>query len=227
MYIPSLYAENDLIKLFDFMEVNSFALMVTHHEARCQATHIPFLVDRTVGPNGALLGHLAKANPQWRQFPTEALVVFSGPHAYISPSWYEAKDVVPTWNYLAVHAYGTVEIVEDNAELARILKDTIATYENARRQPWSMDFATPYADKMMKGIVGFRIVLSRLEGKWKLSQNHPQERQERVIMALHREPGESAKAIASLMKQRLGNTNHENTKDENTKTAADLIEPQT
>jgi len=203
MYIPTLYAENNPAKLFDFMEANSFALMVTHQGGRCLASHIPFLVDRTTGPHGTLLGHLARANPQWRELPCEALVVFSGPHAYISPSWYEAKDVVPTWNYVAVHAYGTVELVEDNIDLTRILKDTIATYENTRRQPWSMDFATAYADKMMKGIVGFRIVLSRLEGKWKLSQNHPQERRELVVNALQQEPGENAQAIASLMKKSL------------------------
>jgi transcriptional regulator len=203
MYVPLLYAENDPTKLFDFMEANSFALMITCQEGCIQATHIPFLVERTAGPSGALLGHLARANPQWRDLAGEALVVFSGPHAYISPSWYEAKDVVPTWNYVVVHAYGTVELLEDNGELTRILKDTIATYENTHPQPWSMDFATPYAEKMMKGIVGFRIVLSRLEGKWKLNQNHPQERRELVVKALQLEPEENAQAIASLMKQGL------------------------
>jgi transcriptional regulator len=227
MYVPSVFAENDLAKLFDFMESNSFALLTTHQDGRSVASHLPFLVDRSAGPNGSLLGHLARANPQWRHFPTEALVVFAGPHAYISPSWYEAKDVVPTWNYVAIHAYGTVEIVEDHAELARILKATIAIYEQSRATPWTMDFTTAYAAKMMKGIVGFRIALFRLEGKWKLNQNHPPDRRERVMMALHQEPGENAQAIASLMKQSLENMNHERTKDENTKMTTDSAEPQT
>jgi len=201
MYVPSIYSETDRTKLFDFMEANSFAVMITHHESHCQATHIPFLVDRTAGPQGALLGHMARANPQWRELGGEALVVFSGPHAYVSPSWYEARDVVPTWNYVAVHAYGAIKIVEDHAELTRILNATIATYESSRAKPWSMDFASPYADKMMKGVVGFRISVSGLEGKWKLSQNHSLERRERVVKALEREGGEHARAIASLMKQ--------------------------
>src|SRR3954469_15609634 len=117
MYIPAAFAERDLTKLHDFIEQHSFGLLVSQVDGLPFASHLPFLLDRTAGPHGTLIGHMARANPQWRTLAGQmALVVFSGPHAYVSPTWYEAANTVPTWNYAAVHATGRAEVVEGRDE---------------------------------------------------------------------------------------------------------------
>jgi transcriptional regulator len=140
MYIPAAFAETDLAKLDDFIELNSFGLLVSQVEGLPFATHLPFLLERTTGPHGTLLGHMARANPQWREAGGQTgLAIFSGPHAYISPTWYEAEQVVPTWNYTAVHAYGRLQIVEDEGALLEIVERSVRVYENAMPRPWSFD----------------------------------------------------------------------------------------
>jgi transcriptional regulator len=130
MYIPAAFAERDLTRLHDFIERHSFGLLVSQVDALPFASHLPFLLDRTAGPHGALVGHMARANPQWREADGQTvLAIFSGPHAYISPTWYEAEQVVPTWNYTAVHAYGRVQIIEDESALLEIVQETIRLYE--------------------------------------------------------------------------------------------------
>src|SRR2546421_8219004 len=122
MYIPAAFAEPDLTKLHEFVEQNSFSLLVSMVDGLPFATHLPFLLERTAGRQGTLVGHVARANPQWRELAGQtALAIFSGPHAYISPTWYEAQRVVPTWNYTAVHASGRVEIIEDEGALFDIV----------------------------------------------------------------------------------------------------------
>jgi transcriptional regulator len=144
---------------------------------------------------------LARANPQWRHADGQrVLAVFSGPHAYVSPSWYEADEVVPTWNYVAVHAVGVLRAIHDRDDLLRIAQDSVAFFENGRPQPWTFDASTGYADRMLKGIVGFRIEIQTLEGKWKLSQNHPPERRTKVRKALRERGGEDAD-VARLMEE--------------------------
>src|SRR5262249_43344267 len=114
MYIPTSFVETDATKLFDFIQQHSFGLLVSASEGEPFATHLPFLVDRSSGTHGCVLSHMAKANPQWRQAAGKTvLVVFTGPHSYVSPTWYEADDVVPTWNYSAVHVYGTFHAFHD------------------------------------------------------------------------------------------------------------------
>src|SRR3981189_1385300 len=137
------------------------------------ATHLPFLLDAGRGPYGTLMAHMARANLQWKTFngEQEALVIFQGPHAYISPSWYEVELSVPTWNYAAVHAYGILEIIEDNAVLYDLLKALIQTHEARFERPWDFQLPDDYLQKMMRGIVGFEIQITRLEGKFKMSQN--------------------------------------------------------
>jgi transcriptional regulator len=185
MYIPPVFAQKDLATLHDFIDQHSFGLLVSTTEGGPVASHLPFLLDRSVGPSGGLLGHMAAANAQWRHAEgSNVLVVFSGPHAYVSPSWYEAENVVPTWNYLAVHVYGTFEVVREPAALASVLAQSVAKYEGPRERPWQFDASGEYARKMMKQIVGFRIEVRQLEGKWKLSQNQPAERRARVREAL-------------------------------------------
>jgi transcriptional regulator len=146
---------------------------------------------------------MARANPQWRCVRGEALAIFSGPHAYISPSWYEVEGTVPTWNYAVVHAYGSFETVEDREALLDILRRSVRTFEDPRPQPWSFDESAPHVDALLKAIVGFRIPIARLEGKWKMSQNHPEERRRRVIRALQSQPDEDSQAVARMVAEAL------------------------
>ena len=204
MYVPPHFAVTELPAVHDLIERHGFGLLVSRVDGEPFATHLPFLLDRTAGPHGALLGHMARANPQWRELAGQAaLAVFSGPHAYVSPSWYEAANVVPTWNYVAVHATGRAELVEDRGALLAILRRSVAVYESGMPRPWSLDAAGPYVEKMLGHIVGFRIPIDRLEGKLKLNQNHPAERRAKVARALTDRGGEDALAVAALMRAML------------------------
>jgi transcriptional regulator len=193
----------DTARLHEFMRRHSFAVLTSHGEAGLVASHLPLLLDADAGPHGQLLGHMARANPQWRGVRGEVMVVFSGPHAYVSPSWYEEPGTVPTWNYVAVHAYGTFHVVEHPEGLLDILRRLVLTYESPRSEPWSFDESEPQIQRMLKAIVGFRIEITRLEGKWKLNQNHPEERRRRVVRALTARPDADSQAIAALMSQDL------------------------
>jgi len=199
MYIPASFRETDPIKLHDLMDRYGFAQVITSSPAGLVASHVPVLIDSTQGKSGTLLGHFARANNQTHDFGSESLVIFSGPHAYVSPTWYATPNTVPTWNYVAVHAYGILEPVEDRHELSQILQMTVKKYEGHRPEPWGFDSETDFHQKLMEAIVGFRIEITRLEGKWKLNQNHPPERRQRVIDALREAGGEDRQAIASLM----------------------------
>ena len=199
MYIPPSFQMSDASEIHAFMRTQSFALLVTQGKAGMVASHLPLLLDAEAGPHGALLGHMARANPQWRDVEGAALAIFSGPHAYVSPTWYESPGTVPTWNYVAVHAYGEIRLVEDRDGLHDILSRSVAVYEQGMPEPWSFDKSDPDVDKMLKAIVGFRMEISRLEGKAKLNQNHPEERRLKVIRALAAQTGEDSQAIAKLM----------------------------
>jgi transcriptional regulator len=186
MYIPNSFRADDRAQLHALMRQYNFAILVTFHEGAPFATHLPFLLDGERGPHGTLLAHMARANPQWRDFAagTEALVIFQGPHAYISPSWYEVHPSVPTWNYAAIHAYGIPRVVEDPTKLSQMLQALVDTHESAFAQPWRMELPGDYLDKMMRAVVGFEIAITRLEGKLKLSQNRSVSDQQRVTQAL-------------------------------------------
>jgi transcriptional regulator len=205
MYIPTHFAETDRAKLHAFIEANSFGLLVSTHEGELFATHLPFLLDRQVGAEGGLTGHMARANPHWQDLDgQEVLVVFAGAHAYVSPSWYESENVVPTWNYVAVHAYGRCRLVETPAEVHGILLRTVDIYERRMPKPWSIDAASDFLEKLARQVVGFRIEISRLEGKWKLNQNHPRERREKVMRELSQAQDQDAQEIARLIGASLG-----------------------
>jgi transcriptional regulator len=147
---------------------------------------------------------MARANPHWKQAGGQtALAIFSGPHAYISPTWYEAEQVVPTWNYVAVHAYGRVQTIEDEGALLDIVQRTVRIYEQSMPQPWSFDGSGTFAKRMLAQIVGFRIEIDKIEGKWKLNQNHPVERRKKVVEALRERADENALAVAAMMQERL------------------------
>jgi transcriptional regulator len=203
MYVPASFAETDTAKLHEFIKRNSFAVLTSSGEGGLVASHLPLLLDAGTGPHGQLLGHMARANPQWREVQGEVMAIFSGPHAYVSPAWYEEGGTVPTWNYVAVHASGHFRIVQDDDGLLDILRRSVQFYEGPRSEPWLFDESAPHVSGLLRAIVGFRIEITRLEGKWKLSQNHSDERRRKVIRALAERPGEDAKAIADLMKEGL------------------------
>ena len=204
MYVPAAFAVSDLTKLHDFIEQNSFGLLVSQVDGLPFATHLPFLLERTTGPHGCLIGHMARANPQWHDAGGQtALAIFFGPHAYISPTWYEAEQVVPTWNYAAVHAYGRVQIIDNEDALLDIVQKAVRVYEQGMPRPWSVGGSGPYVQRRLGQIVGFRIEIEKIEGKWKLNQNHPVERRRKVINALRQRGGENAEAIAAMMQSML------------------------
>ena len=200
MYVPPHFEQNDNDALHDFIERHSFGLMASTLSGGIFASHLPFLLNRQPVPFGELEGHMAKANPQWQQMEgQEVLVVFSGPHAYISPTWYEADNVVPTWNYVAVHAYGLCRLVQEPASVADILGKTVERYERGMPRPWTVDRSTDFFAKLAAMVVGFRVDITRLEGKWKLNQNHPQERRDKVARVLARSADQDAREIGRLM----------------------------
>ncbi|HEX4148339.1 MAG TPA: FMN-binding negative transcriptional regulator [Pirellulales bacterium] len=205
MYIPAHFRESDQIKLFGLIEQNSFGLLISQLNDELFASHLPLLVDRQSGPHGTLIGHMARANPHWQMEDPNVLVVFSGPHAYISPSWYKAENVVPTWNYVAIHVYGTFQAVEDHPETVQIVRNYVTFYEKAMPSPWTVQEGDEFIEKLTRSVVGFRVEISRIEGKWKLNQNHSRERQEKVAEQLSLRRDENSQAIANLMAHNLMN----------------------
>lgn len=210
MYVPAAFQQTDTVELFEFIRTYGFATVITQQSRESQeanntpgmtATHLPVLLEEGHGPFGRLVGHFAKANDQALDFGQEALVIFAGPHAYISPTWYAAPNTVPTWNYVAVHAYGVLKEVTDRQRLATILRSTVHKYESSRSNPWSFDAETDFHQKLMDGIIGFEIEISKLQGKWKLNQNHPAERRKRVVAALQSQADQNSQEIARLMTQ--------------------------
>jgi len=203
MYIPASFSETDRTKLFDFIEQHNFGLVVSQLDHEPFASHLPLLLDRRAGPLGTLIGHMARANPQWQAADRNVLVVFSGPHGYISPSWYEAENVVPTWNYVAVHVYGVLHLVEEGETTLKILQDFVLLHEKSMPEPWRLPDGDEFAGRLAKSVVAFRVEITRIEGKWKLSQNHPRQRRQKVISALALQRDENSQAIAALMARTL------------------------
>ncbi len=211
MYIPASFAERNLSKLHDFVTANSFATLVSassHQPGNFSeplASHLPLLCDRRAGPLGRIVGHMAAANPHWRDLDGQkVLAIFSGPHAYISPTWCETDNAVPTWNYVAVHVVGTVRIERDPTRLDEIVRAYVEFYEATMPDPWRLDSAEPdFVARMLDAIVGFTIEIERIEGKWKLSQNHQPERREMVIRGLQALGGEDRVRIANLMAETI------------------------
>jgi transcriptional regulator len=175
MYNPPHFREERPEILHQAIAGIAFATLVTQGADGMEANHLPFLLD---AERGVLRGHVARANPVWKEARTtrEALVIFLGPDAYVTPSWYATKaatgKVVPTWNYLAVHARGTLEFFDDAARLRTLVTDLTRTHEAGRARPWTVsDAPSGYIDTMLRAIVGVELTITRLEGKWKLSQN--------------------------------------------------------
>ena len=177
MYRPAAFRQDDLTALHDQIDSTGLALLTSNGPAGLQATHLPLLLEPEEGEFGTLYGHFARANPHWQDLAgQEALAVFAGPDAYVHPGWYPGKaehgQVVPTWNYIAVHAWGQVETFDDPERLRELLTRLTARHEAGRPRPWALDDApAEYLERMLRAIVGFALPIRRLEGQWKLSQN--------------------------------------------------------
>ncbi len=204
VYLPPAFTESRPEVLLAHIERHDFGLLVSHGAAGLIASQIPFLVERRDGAL-RLQGHLARANPQVADLEGggEALAIFPGPHAYISPAWYAAGPAVPTWNYAAVHAYGPARAIADKTWL-RDLVDRLSRRHEGREPtpPWQMqDQPAPFLAGMLNGIIGVEIAVSRLEGKFKLSQNRPAVDRPRIIAALARREDADSRAVARLMRE--------------------------
>ena len=204
MYSPDHFRIHDRATISAFMRKHSFATIVTHDGEVPHATHMPVLYEPNTGEHGTLVSHLARADPQWKHFESgrEVLVVFTGPHAYISSAWYATAPAVPTWNYTAVHAYGVPRMVTEPQKFATILHDLVEFYEASRADRWHGEMPEEFLQRLMKGIVGVKIGITRIEAKYKLSQNRPED-QPSVIAALSTSADQTDREVAEMMKHTL------------------------
>jgi transcriptional regulator len=202
MYIPPYYREEDHEKLIAFMKAHNFANLVSCCENIPIATHLPFVIEERE-EKLFLVSHMAKANPQWQSFSgNDLLVIFQGPHAYISPSNYEKKQNVPTWNYIAVHAYGKAKIIDDPKEVWDLMERTIHNFEEKFFEQWK-GLSKEYVEGMLKAIVAFEIEVTRMDGKFKLSQNKTKNEQKNIISSFEKSDDSTQREIAEEMKKKM------------------------
>jgi transcriptional regulator len=202
VYSPSYNQAGNRAEVLEFMRAHNFALLVTGTGGTLHGSHLPVLVEEA--QDALLLDmHMARNNPQWQEFyDEEVLVVFSGPHAYVSPRWYEAKERVPTWNYAAVHAYGTVSVIND-AETKRSAQRRLVAAMDPQWLPKYDALRAEYVTDMLRGIVNFRVAVTRLETRWKLSQNRGRREQELIIAQLESSTDSVDRALAQLTRRHL------------------------
>lgn len=203
MFIPKHFEIQNKDIIYDIIEKFSFATLFSQHKREPYATHLPLILNKD---ESALYGHFARANGQWKDAEDQqVLVVFQGPHCYISPSWYETTKAVPTWNYVAIHLYGMMEILEDDKVIFDSLNDLVNKYESPD-SPYNFGAVEPsFIEGMSKGIVAFKINITKIEAKAKLSQNHPVERQKLIIEQLEKTSNQENIQVASLMRNNLQN----------------------
>ncbi|MGG0644395.1 FMN-binding negative transcriptional regulator [Sporosarcina gallistercoris] len=202
MYIPKYFKVENFDEIFDFVQENSFGTIVTTEQGKPIATHLPLQVS-TEGDTSYITGHMAYGNSQWRTFETcdDVLVMFQGPHAYISPSWYKEENV-PTWNYQSVHVYGVASILNEE-ELKQDLTRLLQKYEKQRKDSVLWDKLSPQLlEKELKGIVGFKIEIQEVQAAYKLSQNRNEEDYTNIIDKLSEEKGDNSHQIADVMRKR-------------------------
>ena len=207
MYLPHHFTESRPEVLGAFMRAHPFATLVSLGGDGLIGTHLPMLWDPAPAPFGTLTGHIARPNPQAKgaKDGVDALAIFHGPQAYISPNWYPSKrehgKVVPTWNYIAVHAYGPLKLIDDADWLRRLVTRLTDLHESFSAVPWKVtDAPDAFIDQMLKGIVGIELPLTRLEGKWKLSQNRPEPDRAGTMAGLEGKGEADSSAIAKAMR---------------------------
>lgn len=211
MYVPRSFAEEDLPTLFSFIDAHPLGALISNSTADgLVATHLPLVLDREAGPIGTLMGHVARANPHSHCLadgPVSALALFTGADAYVTPAWYATKQqtgrVVPTWNYIAVHAYGTLRFHDDPQLLRAHLEMLTRRHEGARPDPWHVsDAPDDYIAQQMKAIVAVSLEIERLEGKWKMSQNRSDADIAGVVHGLSTSPAPQDQAVAAIVAAR-------------------------
>lgn len=202
MYIPPSFAETDLHTLHDLMRTYNFALLVSNGDPAPNASHLPFTLDPDSGEYGTLITHIARANHHWKSLnpDAEVLVIFQGPHSYISPRWYTPPGVVPTWNYATVHAYGKPRLIHDPALLKPIVTALVEHHED---QSLLSDLEAAFPKNLLHAIVGLEIPITRLEGKFKMSQNRTEVDQRGVIKALEQSRHSDQQAVAAIMQANI------------------------
>lgn len=209
MYLPAQFSESRTDVLHALMRTRPLATLVTTCASGLVANHVPVQTLAEPKPLGSIRGHIARANPLWREYSEgrEALAIFQGPDAYISPSLYPSKkhtgEVVPTWDYAVVHAHGTLKFINDPGWLHDFVAGLTATHEAARPQPWNIgDAPREYIEKMLGMIVGFEFAISKLTGKWKVSQNRPAADQQGVVQGLQGAGDADSREIAAMLAAR-------------------------
>ena len=210
MYIPKAHEETRIDVLHELMRAHPFGCLVTLGEEGLLVNHIPFLLDTTAGKLGTLKGHVARANPLWKNFSTslESVVVFQGPHSYVSPNWYLTKHqtgkAVPTWNYAVAHARGFPKFIEDPAWLLDMVTKLTDVHEASQQLPWKVsDAPEEFTERMLEMIVGVEIPITKIEGKWKLSQNRPKADRLGVIAGLETQGDEASQSMVSMVMKSL------------------------
>ena len=206
LYTPGAFASSERAVATRLIHDHPFATLVTPGAPEPSISHLPLLLVATGEPHGTLLGHMARANPHWsRATAAESIAVFHGPHAYVSPSWYEKPaQAVPTWNYATLHAHGTLEVIEDPAETRAILDLLVERFEGGRANRWRFAMPERERDALVGAIVAFRLRVQRMELKLKLSQNRPVADRARVADALEREGYTEAANVAAWMREYSG-----------------------
>lgn len=203
MYTPSHYQNKNLEDVKEFLRQNAFGILINQVEGRPWATHIPLELDRDENGQDVLIGHISKANPQWKYFKEgePLLAIFNGPHSYISSSWYQ-KEEVPTWNYIAVHVYGTIEILNEKT-LLESLHSLVDKYEKESTDPISLHHMSDRTMDQIRGIVGFKIRITEIQATYKLSQTRPEDHP-RIIEELKRTKNSGSHEIAYIMEDHKG-----------------------
>jgi transcriptional regulator len=202
MHISAIFAQKDHAAIIAFMRQYSFATIVSTYNNRSNANHIPLLIGESAGAL-VLSGHFSRSNRQWEELPEHpVLAIFQEPHAYISPRHYDKVENVPTWNYIAVHAYGKARLIQDEVPLRHLMEQTILQYEPAYLDQWK-NLPEAYQSNMLKGIVGFQIEVTELQAKNKLSQNKTENEQKRIVNALTESELDNERAVGEAMKKNL------------------------
>lgn len=198
MYVPHHYKNENIEEVKDFLKKNSFGILVNQLEGKPWATHIPLELDMDENGDPVLVSHISKTNPQWKNFGenSEVLCIFNGPHSYISSSWYKEEEV-PTWNYIAVHVYGTIKILDEEAVLASLHK-LVDKYEANSKNPISIDNLSKKTMRQIKSIVGFQIKIDKIQAAYKLSQGREHDHAN-IVGELKRTNNSSSEEIAKLM----------------------------
>ena len=199
MFIPDIYKNENQEEINDFLEKNSFGILINQTDGKLWATHIPLVLDINKNGKQILFGHISKENPQWKSFADndEILAVFSGPHSYLSSSWYDHENV-PTWNYIAVHVYGKIKIIEGEAVIES-LKKLVDKYEQKSENPIRIEDLSKKTMRQTNGIVAFEIEINEIQAQHKLSQNRDKKNKDNIISQLKKTQSPEANAIANEM----------------------------